>query len=257
MRRIRLRIQYDGASYNGWQVQPKGTTVQGLLEEAIRKITGEAVHVAGAGRTDAGVHALGQVASFNSSSGLANNVISKALNALLPRDVRVTAVEDAEADFHARYSSLRKRYVYLVANTGTVPVFVDRYAWWIRFPLNVEHIRTSAAFICGRHDFSSFRGSGCGARNPNREVYSLEVERSDEINFLFTGFRGGFITFKIEADGFLRHMVRNIVGTLVEVGRGRIEPGVMEEILLARDRRLAGPTAPARGLFLERVIYTL
>lgn len=257
MRKIRLTIQYDGSSYNGWQVQPRGATVQGLLEDVIEKITGERVHVIGAGRTDAGVHAIEQVASFGSSSGLTHDVLKRALNALLPRDVKIIAVEDSEADFHPRFSSVRKRYVYLIANTETVPVFVDRYVWRIRFPLNVEQMSAASVFILGSHDFSSFRGAGCNARNSVREVYSLDVEKSDEMQFLFSGFRGAFIKFSIEADGFLRHMVRNIVGTLVEVGRGRIGSEALKDILVSRERRFAGPTAPAKGLFLERVIYTL
>ncbi|HTR44075.1 MAG TPA: tRNA pseudouridine(38-40) synthase TruA [Thermodesulfovibrionales bacterium] len=257
MRKIKLTIQYDGSSYHGWQVQPQGTTIQGLLEEVIGEITGERPQVTGSGRTDAGVHALGQVASFDSGSVLANDVLRRALNALLPRDVRITAVEDAPADFHPRYDAARKRYFYLVANTGTVPVFIDRYVWWLRARLDVEQMREAAVFLRGEHDFSAFRGAGCAAKDPVREVYSLEVERFDRMESLFAGFPGPFVKISAEANGFLRHMVRNIVGTLAEVGRGRMRPEAVEEILLSGERRLAGPTAPARGLFLEEVSYTL
>jgi len=257
MRKIKLTIQYDGSSYHGWQVQPQGTTIQGLLEEVIGEITGERPQVTGSGRTDAGVHALGQVASFDSGSVLANDVLRRALNALLPRDVRITAVEDAPADFHPRYDAARKRYFYLVANTGTVPVFIDRYVWWLRARLDVEQMREAAVFLRGEHDFSAFRGAGCAAKDPVREVYILEVERFDRMELLFAGFPGPFVKISAEANGFLRHMVRNIVGTLAEVGRGRMRPEAVEEILLSGERRLAGPTAPARGLFLEEVSYTL
>jgi tRNA pseudouridine38-40 synthase len=257
MRKIKLTIQYDGSSYHGWQVQPQGTTIQGLLEETIEEITGERPQLIGSGRTDAGVHALGQIASFDSGSALANDVLGRALNALLPRDVRITAVEDGAADFHPRYDALRKRYFYLIANVGTVPVFIDRYVWWIRSPLDVEQMREAAVFLRGEHDFSAFRGTGCAAKNPVREIYSLEVERFDRMESLFTGFPGPFIKISAEANGFLRHMVRNIVGTFAEVGRARMKPEAVGEILLSGKRSLAGPTAPAKGLFLEEVSYNL
>jgi tRNA pseudouridine38-40 synthase len=257
MRKIKLIVQYDGSSYHGWQVQPQGTTIQGLLEETIEEITGERPQVIGSGRTDAGVHALGQVASFDSTSELANDVLKRALNALLPRDVRILAVEDAPAYFHPRYDAVRKRYFYLIANTGTVPVFIDRYVWWLRAPLDVDAMSGAAVFLRGRHDFSSFRGAGCAAKNPVREVLRIDVERLSRMESLLGGFPGPYIKISVEANGFLRHMVRNIVGTLAEVGRARMKPESVEEILLSGKRSLAGPTAPAKGLFLDEVFYTL
>ncbi|HAM51240.1 MAG TPA: tRNA pseudouridine(38-40) synthase TruA [Nitrospiraceae bacterium] len=257
MRRIKVKLQYDGTFYQGWQVQPSGTTIQGMLQESILRITGEPATFIGAGRTDAGVHAVAQIASFDSSSRLDNVVIKRALNALLPPDVRIIALEDCSGEFHPRYSALRKRYFYLIANTDDVPVFFGRYVWWVRAPLDVEGMKAASGFLRGRHDFSSFRGAGCGAKSPVREVYSLETERFGELAFLSARFSGNFIKISLEGDGFLRHMVRNIVGTLVEVGRGRIQPDAVGNILLSRDRRRAGQTAPAKGLFLDRVIYAL
>jgi tRNA pseudouridine38-40 synthase len=257
MRRIKIELQYDGTSYRGWQVQSSGTTIQGMLQESIRSITGEPVTIVGAGRTDAGVHAIAQIAAFNSCSGLDVTVIKRALNALLPSDVRIIAAEDYPGDFHPRYSALRKRYVYFIANAEDVPVFFERYMWWIRAPLDVGRITASSGFLLGRHDFSSFRGAGCGAKSPVREIFSLQAERFGELSFLSARFSGNFIKISLEGNGFLRHMARNIVGTLAEVGRGRIPPEAVQDILLSRDRRRAGQTAPAKGLFLDKVIYPL
>ena len=257
MRKIKLTIQYDGSAYHGWQIQPRGTTIQGLLEEVIEKITGEKPPVIGSGRTDAGVHALGQIASIESSSTLATDVLKRALNALLPRDVRVLAAEEAPADFHPRYDAVRKRYFYLIANAGTVPVFIDRYVWWLRAPLDVAAMSASGVSLRGRHDFSAFRGSGCTAKDPIREIHRIEVQRFDRMESLFGGFQGPFIKISVEANGFLRHMVRNIAGTLAEVGRGRMKAEAVEAVLLSGKRALAGPTAPAKGLFLEEVFYAL
>jgi tRNA pseudouridine38-40 synthase len=256
-RRLKVKLQYDGSAYHGWQIQRSGATIQGLLQEAIYRITGERVSVSGAGRTDAGVHAIEQVASFASSSGLDGVTLKRGLNAVLPRDVRVIDLHDTDGDFHPRYDAVKKRYVYLIANMEVVPVFMERYVWRIRSPLDGERMNVAAGFLRGSHDFSAFRGTGCGARNPVREVYRLEIEHRDEAAFLFARFSGNVMLFTIEADGFLRHMVRNIVGTLAEVGKGRIEPEEIRKILESRERRLAGPTAPAKGLFLDQVIYRL
>lgn len=257
MRRIRLRLQYDGSAYSGWQVQPSGITIQGVVQETILRLTGEKTVVAGSGRTDAGVHAIEQTAAFNLRSGMGIDVIKRGLNALLPRDIRITDAEEAGMDFNPRYDARRKRYFYVIANMTDMPAFVHKYVWQVRDPLSAEDMKTAAGFICGRHDFSSFRGAGCGANSPVRSVYSIEVERFHEAAFFFAGLNGNFMKIFIEADGFLRHMVRNIVGTLVEVGRKKICPEKMRDILDLRDRRFAGPTAPAKGLFLEKAVYEL
>jgi len=252
-------LQYDGTAYKGWQVQKTGTTIQGLLQDVISRLTGERVQVIGAGRTDAGVHALAQVASFDTSSRLEPPALQRGLNALLPADIRITGLDEVTSEFHPRHSAYGKRYIYLIASVvhrEEIPVFLERYVWRIGFPLDTAGMNAAAGYLIGRHDFSSFRGAKCGSRNVERTIYSFEVERKEEAMFFFMGFRGTFIRLSIEADGFLRHMARNIVGTLVEVGRGRAEPRKIIEILASRDRRVAGPTAPARGLFLERVFYT-
>lgn len=257
MRRIKLTLQYDGTAYSGWQIQPSGVTIQGLLTDCIGRLTGEKSDVIGAGRTDSGVHAIEQVASFDSSSILSVKVMKRGLNALLPCDVRITDAEETDLSFHPRYSAQRKRYSYIIANTEDIPVFIQRYVWQITFPLDLEAMKTASAFLSGSHDFSSFRGSGCGARNPVRTVYSIGIERFSEINFLFMSFRGNFLRLSVEANGFLRHMARNIAGTIADVGKNKIEPEKVKEILEVKDRRLAGPTAPPNGLFLEKVIYAL
>lgn len=250
-----MTLQYDGTAYNGWQVQSSGTTIQGLLQDSLFRLTGESVSVVGAGRTDAGVHALEQVASFASGSLLETGIMRRALNAMLPSDIRVMDIAETDGDFHPRYAARAKRYIYVIANTQDVPVFLSRYLWQVRFPLDVEAMQTASFCVIGRHDFSSFRGSGCSAKTTVRTIHRLGVEKTGEMPFLFTAFRGDFIKISIEGDGFLRHMVRNLVGTLVEVGRGRTRALDMRGILEAKDRRRAGPAAPPGGLFLDKVIY--
>ncbi|MEK6671855.1 MAG: tRNA pseudouridine(38-40) synthase TruA [Nitrospirota bacterium] len=252
-----MQIQYDGTSYNGWQVQSDADTIQGFIESALYSITREKVNVIGAGRTDAGVHAIEQVASLDSGTGLDNIRLKRGINAVLPPDIRIMSIEDAPDGFHARYSAIRKRYTYIIANMPDVPIFFRNYTWEVRYNLDLEEMRAAANIICGRHDFSSFRGSGCGAKETIRNIYSLEVERAENMSFLFAGFSGSFIRISVEADGFLRHMVRNIAGTLIEVGRKRIGAGSVREIIETRERTSAGPTAPAKGLFLEKVTYPL
>jgi tRNA pseudouridine38-40 synthase len=256
MRRMRMTLQYDGTAYRGWQVQASGITIQGLLQDRISRLTGEEAQVIGAGRTDAGVHALAQVASFDTSSRLEPGTLQRGINALLPHDIRVTGLDEAAPDFHPRHSARGKRYTYFIANMAQAPVFVGRYMWRIMYPIDTARMNIAAGYLRGRHDFSSFRGAGWGSQHAERTVYSIKVEKEDEMRCLFAGFRGAFIRLSIEADGFLRHMARNITGTLVEVGRGKIDPHRITEVLALRDRRAAGPTAPARGLFLERVFYS-
>ncbi len=254
-RRIVLSVQYDGSAYNGWQIQPSGATIQGLVQECLHKLTGERVRVIAAGRTDAGVHAIEQIAAFDSGSRLPLVVIKSALNALLPADIRIMDIREAEDDFHPRYSARSKRYSYIIANTGDIPPFIRAYVWRIKIPLDVEAMRGASAYLIGRHDFSSFRGAGCGAKNPVRNILCLETEKVCGVTFFFTTFYGDFIRISMEADAFLRHMVRNITGTLVEVGRGKIGPETVRNILESKERRLAGPTAPPHGLFLEKIFY--
>ncbi len=244
MRTLKLILEYDGTNYCGWQVQGTDPTIQGVLEQALAKVLDGPVRVNGAGRTDAGVHALGQVASFQTASRIPCDALQRALNSLLPRDVVVHAVQDVPADFHARYSALGKVYEYHILNRPLPSALRRRYVWHVPGPLDLDAMGTAAASLRGRHDFSSFRGAGSEVRTSERTLTEASLAREgDEIVLTFT------------ADGFLRHMVRNIVGTLVEVGRRRRTPGEIVGILAARDRRAAGMTAPPQGLYLVRVLY--
>ena len=255
MRKIRLLLEYDGADYHGWQTQPDKITVQGVLEDRVRQLTGEPVKVLGAGRTDAGVHALAQVAAFRTESAHDISTIKKALNATLPEDIRIIDVTEVHDSFNPRDDALGKSYFYIIAKERKPPVFLHRYSWTVPQPLDAPTIIRGSQALIGTHDFTSFMGAGSDIKNPVREVFSLDIEEIMEIDFMTVRLSGNFIRVRIEAKGFLRHMVRNIVGTLVEVGRGRISPDRLKEILEARDRKLAGQTAPARGLFLERIVY--
>jgi tRNA pseudouridine38-40 synthase len=255
LRNIRLEIQYDGSGYHGWQRQSGAPTIQETLCSSIAKITGQSVCLTAAGRTDAGVHALGQVATFRTSSRLTAETLRRALNALLPQDIRIAGAAEASEGFHPRYQALSKRYFYLIWNEAVVPPFLRRFVWGVPYVLNREAMRECLPALIGRHDFSAFRGSGCGAMTTTRTICSLTLDEADRISFMTATLRGALLKVTVEADGFLRHMVRNLVGTLVEVGRGRMEPRRVEEILRAGDRSRAGPTAPPQGLFLESVRY--
>jgi tRNA pseudouridine38-40 synthase len=182
-------------------------------------------------------------------------IIKRALNALLPPDVRVMDIDEVAADFHPRHSAKGKRYVYLIANMRDVPVFVCRYAWRVKEPLDLDAMRSASVHLLGCHDFSSFRATGCSSKHPLRTIREIRIERLCEAPFPCGGLKGEFVRITVEADAFLRHMVRAIVGTLVEVGRGNLSPEMIGDILEGRDRRRAGPTAPPQGLFLKKVFY--
>lgn len=244
MRTIKLLLEYDGTNYAGWQVQPEQDTIQGRLEAALERITGQKVRVVGSGRTDAGVHAIGQVAHFKTASSMTPEEFRKAFNAMLPLDIAVIEATEEVEGFHARHSAKRKLYKYVVLQVETRSAFSHRYALDIGHALDVPAMGRAARHLLGTHDFSAFRSASCTAKTPVKTIYRLEVhERGDDVIFL------------IEADGFLRHMVRTIVGTLVEVGRGYLQPEDVKKILERRDRSLAGPTAPPHGLFLLEVTY--
>ncbi len=259
MRNISLNIQYDGTNYNGWQVQSCNNsniiTIQGVLKGAIYKLTGQHCEVTAAGRTDAGVHALSQIASFKTTSELTAEVMQKALNANLPYDIRILGVIDKDMAFNARFDAKSKVYCYIISNLSVVSPFLSRYSWNIPYKLDIDAMISTVRFLIGKYDFSSFRGSGCGARNTQRTILSISIEALDKIDFMTFSLKGNFIKISVEADSFLRHMVRNLVGTVLEVGRKRWKPEDMEKILSSKDRRLAGQTAPARGLFLEKINY--
>ncbi len=255
MRNVKLLLQYDGAAYHGWQRQPNAVTIQEMIEDRIGVMTGERPAVIAASRTDAGVHALGQVASFRTPSSLSPPVFMRALNAMLPPDIRITDACDESEDFHPRFRAQRKVYFYLVSLSRNVSPFLQRYVWGVRHAVDVSAMGRALTQLQGRHDFSSFRASGCGSRSPLRTIYRAELEKLDGIDFMTARLPGNFIKITFEADAFLRHMVRNIVGTLVDIGRGERLPQEMEAIINACDRKAAGPTAPARGLFLEKICY--
>ncbi|HEX4132570.1 MAG TPA: tRNA pseudouridine(38-40) synthase TruA [Pirellulales bacterium] len=250
-RTIKLTIAYDGTAYAGWQWQPEVPTIQGALEEAIHKITGERLRVIASGRTDAGVHALGQVVSFTTDSSLAAAVLGRALNAELPRDIAVLSAEKVAERFHATRDAVRKRYRYVLHDGRQPDVFRRRYAWHLWERLDEAAMHAAAQSWLGRHDFAAFESAGSQRITTVRTVYDATVARSaSEMNP-----EPNVITFEIEADGFLYNMVRTMVGTLVEIGRGKRSVAWAAEVLSSRDRRLAGMKAPPEGLFLVRVDY--
>jgi tRNA pseudouridine38-40 synthase len=255
MRNIKLIIEYDGTDYEGWQSQRSGRTIQDVLSERILALTGEKPNLIAAGRTDAGVHALGQVASFKTESALEATIIKRALNATLPGDIAVLDASDADESFNARHSASGKTYFYNILSNSRAPVFLRRYAWGISGKIDIDAMAGAGEFLKGKMDFSAMRGAGCGAKTTVREVYELKVELVKEFGFFTATFGGDLIKITLTADAFLRHMVRNIVGTLVDAGRGRIPPSAVGGIVESKDRRHAGATAPPQGLFLEKVIY--
>lgn len=255
MRHIKLLLEYDGSNYQGWQSQKSGNTIQDILCERIVTIAGGQIRLTGASRTDAGVHALGQVAAFSTDSGMSIEVMKRALNATLPQDIRILTIEETDGSFNPRFDALKKRYIYLMSVARNESAFLHKYRWQIKGSLDLDAMREAGSLLTGEHDFSALRGSGCSAKTTVRHVHSLEITALDAIEFMTVLIRGDSIKISIEANAFLRHMARNIVGTLAEVGRGRISVKDVRAILNARDRTKAGPTAPASGLFLERIFY--
>ena len=245
MRNIKLLIEYDGTNYLGWQVQAKGLTIQGVIEEKLTLLTGEKIGLIGSGRTDAGVHALGQVAGFKTKSRMETRTLRKALNSLLPSDIVIQEVDEVEEDFHARKNPKSKVYEYRILNREVRSPFHRVYAWHIPQRLNFKEMERASRMLIGEHDFSCFRSVGTPTKTAVRKIFRAEWKRNRE----------GFFLFEIEGNGFLKQMVRAIVGTLVEVGKGRVSLEGFREILELKDRSKAGPTAPARGLFLKEVKY--
>ncbi|HEX5069651.1 MAG TPA: tRNA pseudouridine(38-40) synthase TruA [Vicinamibacterales bacterium] len=245
MRTLKLTISYDGTNYVGWQRQVNGLSVQQVIEEACAPLVGGvAPTVAGAGRTDAGVHAAGQVASVNLESDLAVDAIQRALNVRLPADIRVLAVEDARQGFHARFDAAGKSYRYRISVAPVLSPFDRFYVWHAPEPKRLDWMRQAAAALVGRHDFLSFQARGAYVRETVRTLDRLQVTQA-----------GDELILDCAGDGFLRHMVRIIAGTLAEVGTGLRPAGSMAGVLEARDRRVAGATAPAQGLTLMGVRY--
>ena len=238
-------IEYDGGAYCGWQRQINGLSIQQLLEECIARITGEEVRVIGAGRTDAGVHALNQVAHFQTASRLGEWNLLMGINSLLPPDIVVRELCEAHPDFHARYDALSKVYLYKVCNRPVRPVMERNGAWFVWEPLDLARMERVHDVLRGTHDFSSFCSTHTDSEDHIRTIIAISTTRDPS----------GMIDITVEADGFLRYMVRTIVGTLVDVGRGKCTPEEVAAIMAAKDRRLAGITAPPQGLYLKEVKY--
>jgi tRNA pseudouridine38-40 synthase len=260
-RSLKIVLAYDGTGLAGWQRQPAGVSVQGLVEDALAAIEGRPVVVAGAGRTDAGVHALGQVASVRIEHAIPSDELARALNARLPGEIRVLSVEEAAEGFHARYGAQSKTYRYLVLNDRLVSPFERRYVWQVPRHLDVAAMAEAARLFEGRHDFAALQGAGSAVKTTLRTITqawihtlsAMEVAGGLTLPARPPG--GRLVAFDMCGDGFLRHMVRNAVGTLVEIGLGRRTPSSVADLLASGDRTAAGPTAPPSGLFLVGVDY--
>ena len=249
MRTFKLTLSYDGTNYAGWQIQSNAESIQSSLERALSMIAGSEVRVVGSGRTDAGVHALAQVASCRLDTRLTCEELLRAINGNLPIDIRVTEVQHAVDDFHALRDAVRKSYRYVIQDGRIHDVFQRGHCWFVPGELDVSSMQRAGSYLTGRHDFASFQSAGSQRATTVREVYELDIRRRK-------GGQDCFIDFDISANGFLYNMVRNIVGTLVEVGRGANNPEWVQVVLPALDRQAAGPTAPSQGLFLMRVNYS-
>jgi tRNA pseudouridine38-40 synthase len=242
---IKLILAYEGTRYHGWQRQSRDLTLQGLVEEKLKIMLGDTVTLHASGRTDAGVHALNQVCHFHTPSELGPEEIRRGLNAMLPDDLFVKRAAYVPHDFHARYSALGKTYEYRILNREEPDVFQRNHVWHVRLPLDLEPMAACLRLLEGPHDFSAFQSTGSQARDPVRTMRRAELRGPEE----------DLVRLTFEADGFLRHMVRNMVGSLVDVGLGKTRVEGFKEILASRDRRSAGFKAPARGLYLVSVQY--
>ena len=244
MKRVGLIVAYDGTNYCGWQVQPNGITIQGELNRCLSELLGEEIETIGASRTDAGVHAMGNVAVFDTETRMPGEKISYALNQRLPEDIRIQLSEEMPMDFHPRYCDSVKTYEYRILNRRFQIPTERLYSYFYHYKLDEKKMREATSYLIGRHDFASFCGAGAQVKSTVRTIRSVEVERF-----------GDMVTIRISGEGFLYSMVRIIAGTLIEIGNGQYPPERMQEILDARDREWAGPTAPAKGLTLLGIQY--
>lgn len=246
MRNIKLTIQYDGTNYAGWQFQRNARSIQEAIEEALKKLTGDDVNLIGSGRTDAGVHANGQVANFKTHSLLPIKNIQKGLNTILQKDIVIAKAEEAPLHFNSQRNAKSKLYRYIISPGDFVNPFIRGFAARCQYRLNIGHMKKAARHLLGRHDFRSFqtKDESTAKENTIRRIRKIRIEKSGNLVYIY-----------IEADGFLYNMARSIAGTLIEAGRGRLKPDMVRDILAKKDRRFSGPTAPAKGLCLMKVRY--
>ena len=245
MRNIKLIVEYDGSDYKGWQIQKNDPTIQGVIEEKLGIILNQKTRVVGSGRTDAGVHALNQVAHFFTSSKIEVESLKKGLNSLLPPDIIIKNLVEVDTGFHARYDAKSRVYKYLIFGGDTLSTFYRRFSWQVHHQLDIERMRKAADCLLGWHDFASFQGADSKSHSSERKI----------IQFAIRGRSKGWIITTVEANAFLRHMVRTIMGTLLELGKRNMTVEEFSDILESKDRRRAGVPAPPQGLFLKEVKY--
>lgn len=243
-RTVKMVVEYDGTDYNGWQSQINGVSIQSAIEKQFKKMLGKRVPVIASGRTDAGVHAMGQVVHVRGAFPIDDARLLRALNSFLPFDISIRSLETVSDKFHAIRDAKWKLYRYIIHNSPVPSALCRRTSWFMPTKINLRKMRSAAKLLVGKHDFVSFMSSGSSVRGTVREIISLDIKK-----------RGEMVIIEAKANGFLKHMVRNIVGTLVEIGRDRMPEDAMAKILAAKDRRKAGPAAPGRGLFLVEVNY--
>ncbi|MEE8349389.1 MAG: tRNA pseudouridine(38-40) synthase TruA [Acidobacteriota bacterium] len=242
--KYKATLKYVGTRYAGWQIQKNQNTIQGQLRDALTTITGHPVSVIGSGRTDSGVHAMAQVAHFCLAAPTPREQLFRALNGILPWDIRVMSLSKVPLDFHAQKNALKKRYEYRLYNGPSLSPFLHGYVLHVRHVLDYQAMQTAAQQLYDTHDFSGFAAATTQVKSRTRQIYLSQIQK-----------RGWFVTYRVEANGFLHHMVRNIVGTLLQIGSGKRPPGDIEKILKSKNRRMAGPTAPPQGLYLMKVWY--
>lgn len=245
IKNIKIIIEYDGTNYRGWQRQKNFPSIQEEIEKAIRKVTGEKTVLCGSGRTDAKVHAVGHVANFYTKSKIPSKKFTQVLNTELPEDIRVINSEEVPEDFHSRFSASHKRYIYKIYNENPERPLLRNYTCHIKRPLDIQSMEKASKYFIGTYDFKSFRGRKTSIKSSIRTIYSIDIEKKDD----------NIINVTIEGKSFLKNMVRIIAGTLIEVGLGKREIDQIPEIIAKQDRKYAGLTAPAQGLYLERVYY--
>ena len=245
MRNIKLTIEYDGTKYNGWQTQKNGTGIQEIITNAIHQVTNEEIKINGSGRTDAGVHALGQVANFTTNCNIPLKNIPEAVNRYLPKDISIINAEEVSKDFHARYSAKGKKYMYIINNNEYRSALNATKEYHFKYEVDYKKIKKAAEYFEGTHDFKGFMSSGSNIKDTVRTIHKLQVKKKDD----------GRIVINISGDGFLYNMVRIIVGTLLDVGVGKIKPEEIPQIIKSKQREKAGKTVPAQGLYLVEVKY--